>query len=71
MTRDPRSLRVGDKAKPESGRIACVRSRDGRKLRKKEYSVVTLGMWKQDLDSQREGDSSLWTQTGRQSQRQS
>lgn len=63
VTGDPRGWRVGDKAKPESGRIACVRSRDGRKLRKKEYSVTTLGMWKQDLDSQREGGSSLQTQT--------
>lgn len=59
VTHDPRTWRVWGKAKPESGRIACVCSRDGGKPRKKEYFVVTLGMWEQDLDFQREGGSSL------------
>lgn len=41
----------------------CERSRDGRKPRKKQYSVVTLGMWNQVLDSQRKRGSCLWSQT--------
>lgn len=61
---DPRVGELGAKQSPsQGGSLVCERSRDGRKPKKKEYFVVTLGIWKQDLDSQREGGSSLWSQT--------
>lgn len=64
VTRDPRVGELGAKQNPsQGGSLVCERSRDGRKPKKKEYFVVTLGIWKQDLDSQREGGSSLWSQT--------
>lgn len=64
VTRDPRVGELGTKQSPsQGGSLVCERSRDGRKPKKKEYFVVTLGIWKQDLDSQREGGSSLWSQT--------
>lgn len=64
VTHDPRVGELGAKqSSSRGGSLVCERSRDGRKPKKKEYFVVTLGIWRQDLDSQREGGSSLWSQT--------
>lgn len=64
VTHDPRVGELGAKQSSSwGGLLVCERSRDGRKPKKKEYFVVILGIWRQDLDSQREAGSSLWSQT--------